>query len=872
MLRISRFLLTLALALTLAAARAGAQVNVTTQHNDNARTGANLNETTLTTQNVNVNQFGKLFSRDVDGQLYAQPLYVSNVTLPDGTTHNLVYAATQNNSVYAFDADDPDPDAGPLWQVNLGHAAVTPTGDFATVKFVPYHDMFPEVGITGTPVIDLSTNTMYVVAHTRELSGEGTYQYHHVLHALDITTGQDTLGGPVEISGAVRGDGDGSVGGMIAFDSLNHLQRPALLLSNGVVFIAFGSYADNDPSHGWVFAYDAATLNQRAIFNTTPNAPGGEGTIWQSNQGLLADAQGNVYFTTGNSRCDSSPGPCYPIYVRDEPVPGNYTESVVKLTMGDGGLTVADWFTPCNQCNLDRSDSDLGSAGPLLVPGTNLLLAVGKNARAYVLDTNNLGHLVNAPPSCGSTCNDDQIVQRINGFANFNYSSPIFWDGPNGPTVYVWGNNDRLKAYQLEDGLFHTTPDSQSGISAPWGGGGLSLSADGNTAGTGIVWGSFPPGGSSNPITQMGQLRAFDASDLANDVWNSDQNPAFDSLGILAKYNLPTIANGKVYMPSSSGQLHVFGLLPDNPPPLIRLTAPTALSVLVGPADVTLTATALSRDGSPVTSVDFYADGQLIGTATDGPPYSVVWSAATLGMHVLSAVATSPNGATARSKSVTFTLVADAPSHGPIISINLAGTTTPMGADEVAGVADLDLARPNWNNAISEDNSHARKEGWLNINTLVDDSGTDTLARLSWTANGANSLFILNNPGDFRMMRGYLDTSNTTSTNVTVSDLPASFIANGYDVVVYFDGDNPTESRTAAYRIGSTMVSGTDAAGVDFSGTYCQAIAGSAGNYVVIPGVSGDRFTLEATTSVSSGSTKRAPMNGIQLVARTPMP
>src|SRR5262249_39654484 len=176
------------------------------------------------------------------------------------------------------------------------------------------------------------------------------------------------------------------------------------------------------------FAYDT-TLAQVGIFNTTPNAPGGEGTIWQSNQGLLADAQGNVYFTTGNSRCDNS-STCYdPVagYVRDDPVPGNYTEAVVKLTPGGKGLTVADWFVPCNQCNLDRSDSDLGSAGPLLVPDTNLLLTVGKQGRAYVLDTNNLGHLVNAPPSCGSTCNDDQVVQRINGFANFNYSSPIFW-------------------------------------------------------------------------------------------------------------------------------------------------------------------------------------------------------------------------------------------------------------------------------------------------------------------------------------------------------------------------------------------------------------------------------------------------------------
>src|ERR1700730_11470111 len=241
-----------------------AQVNVTTQHNDNARTGANLNEATLTTGNVNVNQFGKLFSRDVDGQLYAQPLYVANVILQDGSVHNVVYVATQNNSVYAYDADDPDPDAAPLWKVNLGRAAVTPNGDFARIRYVPLHDLFPEVGMTGTPVIDLPSGTLYVVALTRELGA-----YHHRLHALDITSGRERFAGPIDIGGSVPGSGDGSVEGRVSFNSLEHLQRPALLLSNGVVYVAFASYADNHPSHGWVFAYGATTLNQPGVFCTT---------------------------------------------------------------------------------------------------------------------------------------------------------------------------------------------------------------------------------------------------------------------------------------------------------------------------------------------------------------------------------------------------------------------------------------------------------------------------------------------------------------------------------------------------------------------------------------------------------------------------
>jgi hypothetical protein len=217
-----------------------------------------------------------------------------------------------------------------------------------------------------------------------------------------------------------------------------------------------------------------------------------------------------------------------------------------------------------------------------------------------------------------------------------------------------------------------------------------------------------------------------------------------------------------------------------------------------------------------------------------------------------------------------ISLVDQAPSHGPVISVNLVGNGTPMDPDEIAGVPDLDLARPNWNNAVSEDVNQSRKEGWLNVKTLVDDTGTDTGARLSWTASSVGSLLIPNHPGDFRMMRTYLDTTNTTSTNVTVSDLPEAFIANGYDVYVYFDGDNVDDARTAIYRIGSVSVSGTDAAFVDFFGAYTPAVAGSAGNYIVIPGLTDDHFTLEAIGSVSTDATRRAPVNGLQIVARTP--
>lgn len=626
-----------------------------------------------------------------------------------------------------------------------------------------------------------------------------------------------------------------------------------------MVYVAFASHADYNPYHGWVFAYDAGTLNQRGIFCTTPND--GEGGIWQSNNGLVADDDGDVYFMTGNKRI-----------VNPDVVPGTYGESFVKLSLRrDNGLTVVDWFTPCNQCYRDNVDADLGSAGPLLILGTNLLIGGGKLGTAYLLDRNNLGEF-NGPPNCSSTCTDDQIVQRFQASSGAIFGSPIYWNSPNGPLVYFWGNGDVLKAYKMrDDGTFNPTPDSMGSVSNPHGGGGLSLSANGSMPGTGIVWGTRPLAG-SNPITQMGELHAFDASNLANHLWSSNgpgpNDAAFDGLGTLAKFNVPTIANGKVYTASASGQLHVYGLLPKNPPPLVRITAPTTRSTIVGPADIVVMATALSRDGSPGTVVDFYADDTLIGTA-DSEPYSIVWQNAPLGPHRLGAVATGPNGATARSSAVEIDVVAEAPPIGSIISIKLRGLGTAMGPDEVAGVPDLDLARSNWNDAISEDSTHSRKEGWLN--TLVDDSGMDTGARMSWTANSVFALLIPNNPGDFRMMRGYLDTSNTTSTNVTVYDLSASFTTNGYDVYVYFDGDNPGESRTANFRIRSTIVSGTDAAGVDFSGTFIQAIAGSEGNYLVIPGLTEDRFTLEAIPGPTSGTSRKAPVNSIQIVAHAGM-
>jgi outer membrane protein assembly factor BamB len=536
-------------------APAWSQPSVLTQHNDNMRTGANLAETRLNTSNVHARKFGKLFTRSVDGQIYAQPLYVPGVVLPGARRYNVVYVATQHNSVYAFDADDPE--AGkPLWHVNLGRSARTPNDDFGN-RAGRFTNIVPEVGITSTPVIDRGTGTIYVVAFTKDALPQGRYKYVHRLHALDITTGRARRNSPTIISGSVRGRGAASVGGVVAFDSGQHLQRASLLLSKGRVVIAFAGFADTPPYHGWVFSYDAATLARRAIFNTTPN--GAEGGIWQGGQGPAADGNGDIFLATSNGTCSANA----------RPRGVDYGDSALKLSPRANqphSLHVADWFTPHNQPSLSKYDMDFGNCGPLLIPGTNLLVQGTKNkGLMYVLNRTNLGRFRRG--------SDRQIVQSFRVSDGSIFGSPIFWRSPAGPVLYVWGVNDRLKAFRLREqrargGRFETTPSSQSRSKAPphtIPGGILSLSANGSKAGSGIVWATLPLKDNPAGKTVEGILRAFDASDLSRELWNSKQVARRDDLGSFAKFCPPTIANGRVYAPTFSRQLVVYGLLPSVP-------------------------------------------------------------------------------------------------------------------------------------------------------------------------------------------------------------------------------------------------------------------------------------------------------------------
>ncbi|HEY9230676.1 MAG TPA: BACON domain-containing protein, partial [Blastocatellia bacterium] len=416
-----------------------------------------------------------------------------------------------------------------------------------------YHDLTPEIGITATPVIDPASNTLYVVAKTKD-APEGTY--HHRLHALDLATGNEKFGGPVEINASVAGNGSGGSNGTVALDHLHQLNRPGLLLLNNVIYIAFGSHGDADPYHGWVLGYNATTLQQVAVFNTTPD--GAEAAIWQGGQGLAADTSGNIYLVTGNGTFDLDVGG------RD------YGNAVLKLST-TAGLTVADWFVPSNvdQLKVQKTpkagkavapknlhDIDLGAGGPLLLPGTNLLLIVGKDHVLRLFDRNNLGHYF---------ADHNANLQEFSASLFIFMGAPIYWNGGEGPQIYLWGAGDALKAYRLIDGLFETTPASQSAFNGVFGysnSAPLSLSANGTQAGSGIVWALGAASGDANGQTVPGILRAFDATDLSRELWNSRQNAARDDIGSFAKFNPPTIANGKVYVPTFSGQLHVYGLLP----------------------------------------------------------------------------------------------------------------------------------------------------------------------------------------------------------------------------------------------------------------------------------------------------------------------
>lgn len=525
---------------------AKADVAVLTQHNDLERTGANLNESILNTSNVNTNQFGLLFARNVDDQIHGQPLIVPRVSLGAKGAHSLAIVATVSDSVYAFDAEDPAVGA-PYWQVNfLGPNVVPPRAtDMTGACGGEYSDFSGNIGIVSTPVIDLPSQTVFLVARTVE-SGANFVQR---LHALDLRTGAERPRSPVTIGATYPGHGAGSANGLVTFDPQKANQRAGLALVKGVVYIGWSSHCDWGPYHGWLLGYDAATLERVVVYNTTPE--GSNGGIWMSGQAPAADAQGNLYVAVGNGTVGTRDNPADLI---------NRGESLLKLTRSGGSLQVASWFTPHNWDYLERTDNDFGNSGPLLIPGTSLAFSGSKEGRVFLIDREHMGGLsqINA---------DTNIVQSFQvsapGSSFGLFGSAVWWDGPEGSYAYLWCKEDYLRQYKFDHaaGKFLLPESARNPTRAKIPGGMLSLSANGKNTGSGIVWATYAPKGDPNHQVCPGILCALDAQDVGRELWNSDQAGARDSAGSFSKFSPPTVANGKVYLATFSNQLKVYGLL-----------------------------------------------------------------------------------------------------------------------------------------------------------------------------------------------------------------------------------------------------------------------------------------------------------------------
>ena len=522
-----------------AAAYLVAYAGMYTNKNDNSRTGQDLQETVLTPQNVNVNTFGKLFSLPIDGQVQGQPLYVANVYVPNplnGTAgyHNVVYFGTGNDTVYAYDADGKVP-AGPLWMDSfIDPPSVVPVPGTC----VMVGQML--IGITPTAVIDSTTNTMYVEARTLEgqtTACSGTYV--HRLHALDIATGAEKLGGPVVIQASVPGTGDGSSGGVLAFDPAHENSRPGMLLSqsaqdvNSVVYIATAGNQDWQPFHGWVLGYDSQTLALKYVYCTTPN--GKEGGIWQMGGGLAADTNGNIFVSTGNGTADATT---------------DFGVSVLKLTPNNGTLALADYYTPSNYATLNQYDWDVTSGGVLLLPDQpgnypHLMVAGGKEGTIYAINRDGLG---------GYQQGSDNIVQYIVGAIKGSvgrsqikgiFNTPTYFQG----NVYIFGQYDFPKMFTLNNGLLPTKATSTGTVAlrSPE----PIISANGSL--NGILW--------MLEYAPTPTLWAYDPSDLTHEYYDTNQNVARDQVSAdpIVRVNA-TVANGRVYVPANTSVV-VYGLL-----------------------------------------------------------------------------------------------------------------------------------------------------------------------------------------------------------------------------------------------------------------------------------------------------------------------
>jgi hypothetical protein len=507
-------------------AMASVRAQVTTSQYNNQRTGATLTEIFLTPEDVNPKHFGKLGSFQVDGAVFAQPLFVPAVEIPGKGKHDVIFVATEQDSMYAFDAYRTN-DA-PLWHVSLLDQKNGETPLSSRDVACPF--IQPNVGITSTPVIDLKTGTLYVLARTKAQHTFANTEHFQRLHALAINTGAEKFGGPVVIAAAVPGHGAGATNGQVQFDPLRQNPRASLLLVNNVVYLTWASSCDVPPYHGWIMAYDAKTLQKKGVLNVTPN--GSEGGIWAADTGPAADENGNVFVPTGNGTFDASNGG------------SDYGDSILKVTLQGASLTIADYFTPFNQAQLSDSDADLGSSGPVLLPDQpgphrHFLLQPTKSGALYVVDRDQMGKFHSE---------GDAVVQRIE-MDGGGYGAMAYWNGH----VFFAANGGRLRDYVVNGSGLNLAKTSFTKFEDP--GATPSISANGKQ--NAIVWAVATKtwDGADRPAV----LYAFDAKDIDGPIYSSDQNADHDRAGMATRFVIPLVVNGHVYF-AARGEVDVYGL------------------------------------------------------------------------------------------------------------------------------------------------------------------------------------------------------------------------------------------------------------------------------------------------------------------------
>lgn len=504
--------------------------DITTFHDNNSRDGLNAQETTLTLANVNPTQFGKVGFDAVDGKVDAEPLFLAGVSA-GGSTRNVLYVATEHDTVYAFDADS----GAQIWKTSVLGSGESTSDDRSCGQ------VGPEIGITATPVIDRkqgANGTIYVVAMSKDPSGN----YHHRLHALDITTGSEVSGSPTEITATYPGSGDGSSNGTLTFDPKMYKERAALLLNGGNIYLGWSSHCDFSPYTGWVMAYSESTLKQTAVLNLTPN--GGDGSIWMSGDGIAADSAGNMFLLDANGKFDTT------LDANKLPSKSDYGNTILRLTSTGGKLTVADYFAQYNTVSASGADLDLGSGGIVLLPDVtdstgatrHLLVGGGKDQNLYIADRDNLGKF-----NAGGSDNSN-LYQELPGVGSI-FSTPAFFNG----VLFLGTVKNPLRAFPITGGKLATSPSSQTSISFGYPGTSPAVSANGTQ--NGIVWAL--ESGTGSPAV----LHAYDATDLSKELYNSNQAAGGrDAFGNGNKFITPLVVNGKVYVGTPNG-VAVFGLL-----------------------------------------------------------------------------------------------------------------------------------------------------------------------------------------------------------------------------------------------------------------------------------------------------------------------